>query len=63
MQLLTAGSSTKAEFVAAHTATKIAHYLCMVLNQLGYEQHGPTHINIDNMSALKIIHKNTLPTK
>ena len=31
MQLLTAGSSTKAEFIAAHTAAKIAHYLQMVL--------------------------------
>ena len=35
----------------------------MVLKQLGYAQHGPTSIHIDNMSALKIINKNTFPTK
>ena len=61
--MLTAGSSTEAEFIAAHTAAKIACYLCMVLKQLGYEQHGPTPIHIDNMSALKIINKNMLPTE
>ena len=63
MQLLTAGSSTKAEFIAAHTAAKIACYLHMVLKQLGYEQHGPTSIHIDNMLALKIINENMLLTK
>ena len=30
-QSLTAGSSTEAEFISAHTAAKIARYLCMVL--------------------------------
>ena len=37
MQLLTIGSSTKAEFVAAHTTAKITRYLCIVIKQLGYE--------------------------
>ena len=61
-QSLTAGSSTEAEFIAAHTAAKIARYLRMVLKQLGFEQFGPTPIHIDNMSALKIINENTSPT-
>ena len=34
----------------------------MVLKQLGYEQHGPTVIHIDNLSALNIINNNTSPT-
>ena len=34
-QLLTTGSSTKAEFIYAHTDENIACYLCMVLKQLG----------------------------
>ena len=35
----------------------------MVLKQLGYEQTKPTKINIDNISTLKIMNKNTLPTE
>ena len=58
-QSLTAGNLTKAEFIAAHTAAKIAQYLQMVLKQLGYEQCAPTPIHIDNMLALKIINDNT----
>ena len=61
-QSLTAGSSTEAEFIAAHHAAKIAKYLRMVLKQLGYEQRGPTVIHIDNLSALNIINNNTSPT-
>ena len=62
-QSLTAGSSTKDEFIAAHTAAKISCYLHMLLKQLRYENHGPTPIQIDNMSALKIINKNMSPTE
>ena len=62
-QSLTAGSSTEAEFIAAHTAAKIAKYLQMILKQLGYEQKQPTPIHIDNMSALQIINNNTSPTE
>ena len=60
-QSLTAGSSMEAEFIAAHTAAKIAKYLRMILKQLGYEQKKPTPIHIDNMSALQIINNNTSP--
>ena len=62
-QSLTAGSSTEAEFIATHTATKIAKYLQMILKQLGYKQMKPTPIHIDNMSALQIINNNTSPTE
>ena len=63
-QSLTAGSSTEAEFIAVHTAAKIAKYLQMILKQLGYEQTKPTPIHIDNMSALQIIiNNNTSPTE
>ena len=60
-QLVTAGSSTEAEFIAAHTAAKITRYLQMILKQLGYEQSVPTPIHIDNMLALKIINDNMSP--
>ena len=53
----------EAEFIAAHTAAKIAKYLRMILKQLGYEQKKPTPIHIDNMSALQIINNNTSPTE
>ena len=36
-QSLIAGSSTEAEFIAAHSACKIARYLCFLLKDLGYE--------------------------
>ena len=62
-QSLTAGSSTKAKFIAAHIAAKIAKYLRMVLKQLGYEQKSPTPIHIDDMYALQIINNNTSPTE
>ena len=61
-QSLTAGSSTEAEFIAAHSAAKIAIYLRMILKQLGFEQKQPTLIHIDNMSALQMINDNTSPT-
>ena len=35
----------------------------MVMEQLGYKQDGPTVIYIDNLSALKMINKNTAPTE
>ena len=51
------------EFIATHTAAKIAKYLCMILKQLGYEQNKPTPIHIDNLSALQIINNSTSPTE
>ena len=62
-QTITAGSSTEAEFIAAHTACKIARYLRQVLKQLDFEQVDPTPIYIDNLSALKIINDNRSPTE
>ena len=61
-QSLTAGSSTKAEFIAAHSAGKVACYLRFLLKDLGYEQSGPTPIYIDNLPALQMINNNSSPT-
>ena len=62
-QSLSTGSSTEAEFIAAHVAAKITKYLQMVLKQLEYEQISPTPIHIDNLYVLQIINNNTLPTE
>ena len=45
-QSLTADSSTKAEFIEAHSTGKVAHYLQFLLKDLGYEQSGPTPVYI-----------------
>lgn len=37
IQLITAGSLTKAEFIAAYSTVKLAWYLKMLLKQLGYK--------------------------
>ena len=62
-QSLTTGSSTEAEFVAAHLAGKIACYLRFLLKGLGYEQPNPTPIYIDNLPALQMINNNPSPTE
>ena len=62
-QSLTAGSSTEAEFIAAHSAGKVDRYLQFLLKDLGYEQSGPTPIYIDNLSALQMINDNSSPTE
>ena len=62
IQSITASSSTEAEFIAAHTAAKLAWYLQMLLKQLRYEQIAPTPIYIDNLSALQMINTNSSPT-
>ena len=61
-QSLTAGSSAKVEFIAAHSAGKIAHYLRFLLKYLGYEQTNPTPIYINNLPALQMINNNSSPT-
>ena len=61
-QSLTAGGSTEAEIIAAHSAAKIAIYFQIILKQLGFEQKQPTLLHIDNMSALQMINDNTSPT-
>ena len=43
-QSITTGSSTEAEFIAAHTAGKLTRYLQSVLKELGFEQKQPTVI-------------------
>ena len=62
-QTFTAGSSTKAEFITAATAAKLALYLCCVLKQLGEEQTELTNICINNLFAFKIINNNCSPTE
>ena len=59
---LTASSSTEAEFIAAFAAAKAVRYLQFVLQELGFEELGPTPIHIDNLAALKIINDNQAPT-
>ena len=61
-QSLTAGSSMEAEFIAAHSAGKVAWYLWFLLKDLGYEQSGPTPIYIDNLPALQMINNNSSTT-
>ena len=61
-QSLTAGSSTEAEFIAAHSAGKVARYLQFLLKDLGYEQSGPAPIYINNLPALQMIKDNSSPT-
>ena len=61
-QSITAGSSTESKLIAAHSASKIAKYLRILLKQLVYEQKEPTSFYIDNLPALKLINDNTSPT-
>ena len=53
-QSIISGSSTESEFIAFHSASKIARYLRMLLKQFGYEKTEPTMIYLDNLPALKI---------
>eukprot|EP00957_Ditylum_brightwellii_P210236 15364714-Ditylum_brightwellii.AAC.1 len=50
-QIAVVTSSTKAEFVQAVSAVKIAKYLQTVLNELGIQQCRPTMIYEDNAAA------------
>ena len=61
-QTSTAGSSTEAEFIAAHDAGKTARRLRFALQELGFPQEGPTEIHIDNQAALQIMNDNQCPT-
>jgi hypothetical protein len=61
-QSITATSSTKAEFLACVLTAKHAKYLCAILTELGFPQHGPTPLYEDNMSAIKMIN-NHIPTE
>lgn len=43
-QSITANSSTEANSIAAYSAAKVAHYLCMLLKEVAYQQNKPTPI-------------------
>ena len=62
-QSITVRSSTKAEFIAAHTTTKITQHVCHVLKHIGFKQKEHTKIHINNISALHIINNNTSQTE
>ena len=51
-QATVALSSTEAEFTAASEAGKTILYLRSILRELGYPQHDPTTLYIDNRGAL-----------
>lgn len=61
-RLLTASSSTEAEFIAAHEAAKAVRCLWFVLQELGFAEGEPMKILIDDQLALKIINDNQSPT-
>ena len=54
-QLLTALSSTEAEFIAAVTAAKTARHIRSILTELGFNQDEPTPIHEDNKPTMDII--------
>jgi hypothetical protein len=54
-QTITATSSTKAKFIAAVSAAKVAKYLRSILRQLGFAQKYVTPLYEDNESAIKMI--------
>jgi hypothetical protein len=49
-------SSMEAEYMAAASATSQALWCQMLLKELGFEQSGPTHLKMDNQSALALAH-------
>ena len=64
-QTVTADSSTVAELIAAHLATKEIMWARSMLAELGYPQLNPTILQEDNMSTIHIINNdcNTQKTK
>ena len=54
-QTITADSSTVAEFIAAHLATKEIMWARAMLAELGYPQLNPTILYEDNMSTIAMI--------
>ncbi len=57
VQLVTATSSTEAEFYAAVTCAKMAKYLRYVLMELQALAPGPTELYIDNKAALAMVNE------
>ena len=64
-QTVTADSSTVAELIAAHLATKEIMWARSILAEMGYPQINPTILQEDNMSTIHIINNdcNTQKTK
>eukprot|EP00957_Ditylum_brightwellii_P207227 15352063-Ditylum_brightwellii.AAC.1 len=58
LEITVTTSSTETEFVQAVSATKMAKYLCTVLNELGIVQQGPTMIYKDNTAAILVANAN-----
>jgi len=57
LQTVIATSSTKAEFVTAVHAAKMARYLSSVLKDLGFAQEYPTVLYEDNQAAIAMINQ------
>ena len=57
VQLVTATSSTEAEFYAAVTCAKIAKYLRYVLMELEAIGPGPTELFVDNQAAIAMVNE------
>ena len=57
VQLVTATSSTEAEFYAAVACAKLAKYLRYVLMELNALAPGPTELHIDNQAALAMVNE------
>ena len=55
-------SSTEAEFVAASDAGKMTLYVRSLLHDLGFQQHHPTTLKMDNMGAHHMVSAGA-PTK
>ena len=58
-QTITADSSTVAEFIAAHLATKEIMWARSLLAELGYPQLNPTIFHEDNMSTIAMINNDS----
>jgi hypothetical protein len=58
MQVTVVTSSTKAEFIVAVHAAKIAKYLRSVLEELGFAQTDLTPLYVDNQAAITMINEN-----
>ena len=54
LQSIVALSTTEAEYVAAVEAGKEIVWMCQFLGELGYSQHGPSILRMDNQSAISV---------
>jgi hypothetical protein len=55
-QPCTASSTTEAEYLAAHVATKELLWEHRLLNELGFPQENPTLLYSDNQPAIRLVH-------